>query len=126
MTGVRIDKLLWAARFFKTRSIAAHACELGRVSSNGPPAKPAREVKIGDKLQLKNESGEFQMEVLVLSEMRGPAPVARTLYRETEASQVLRVKLAQERKDTPHFEAFREGKPSKRDRREIDRVRGRG
>jgi ribosome-associated heat shock protein Hsp15 len=126
MTGVRIDKWLWAARFFKTRSIAAHACELGRISSNGQPAKPAREVKVGDMLQVKNEGGEFQVEVLALSEMRGPAPVARTLYRETEASQALRLKLAQDRKDTPHFEAFREGKPSKRDRREINRLRGRG
>jgi ribosome-associated heat shock protein Hsp15 len=125
MTGVRIDKWLWAARFFKTRSIAAHACEMGRISSNGQPAKPAREVKIGDLLQVKNEGGEFQVEVLALSDMRGPAPVARTLYQETEASEALRLKLAQERKDTPHFETFREGKPSKRDRREIDRLRGR-
>lgn len=125
MTGVRIDKWLWAARFFKTRSIAAHACELGRVSSHGQPVKPAREVKVGDLLQVKNDSGEFQVEVLGLSEMRGPAPVARTLYRETESSQALRLKLAEERKTMPNFEGFREGKPSKRDRREIDRLRGR-
>lgn len=126
MTGVRIDKWLWAARFFKTRSIASRACELGRISSNGQPAKPAREVKVGDLLQVKNDSGDFQVEVLGLSEMRGPAPVARTLYRETEASQALRQKLAEERKSMPNFEDFRDGKPSKRDRREIDRLRGRG
>jgi ribosome-associated heat shock protein Hsp15 len=126
MTGVRIDKWLWAARFFKTRAIATHACDLGRIQSNGHPAKPAREVKVGDLLQVKNDSGEFQVEVLMLSEMRGPAAVAQALYRETEASQELRAKLAEERKATPHFEALREGRPSKRDRRDLNRLRGRG
>ena len=125
MTGVRLDKWLWAARFFKTRSIATRACELGRIESNGQPAKPAREVHVGDMLQVKNESGEFQVEVLLLSEMRGPAAVAQTLYRETEASRQLRLKLAEERKLMPHFEAAREGKPSKRNRRELNRLRGR-
>ena len=124
-TGVRIDKWLWAARFFKTRSLAAHACELGRIESNGQPAKAAREVRTGDLLQVKNDSGEFQVEVLALSEIRGPAAVAQTLYRETEASRELRLKLAEERKAMPHFEALREGKPSKRDRRELGRLRGR-
>jgi len=122
---VRIDKWLWAARFFKTRSLAAHACELGRIVSNGQPAKPAREVRVGDFLLVKNASGDFQVEVLGLSEMRGPAPVAQTLYRETESSRELRLKLAEECKAMPHFEALREGKPSKRDRRKIDRLRGR-
>ena len=74
---------------------------------------------------MKNDSGDSQVEVLVLSEMRGPAAVAQTLYRETEASRELRLKLAEERKAMPHFEVLREGKPSKRDRREIDRLRGR-
>ena len=125
MTRVRMDKWLWAARFFKTRTLAARACELGRIESNGQQAKPSREVRAGDLLQVKNDSGEFQVEVLVLSEMRGPAAVAQTLYRETEASRELRLKLAEDRKAMPHFEASREGKPSKRDRREIDRLRGR-
>jgi ribosome-associated heat shock protein Hsp15 len=125
MSGVRIDKWLWAARFFKTRSIAARACELGRIASNGQPAKPAREVRIGDMLRVKNDSGEFHIEVLALSEMRGPAPVAQKLYRETEASRELRIKLAEERKTMPRVERWREGKPSKRDRREIARLRGR-
>jgi ribosome-associated heat shock protein Hsp15 len=125
MTGVRMDKWLWAARFFKTRSLAARACELGRIESNGQPAKAAREVRVGDRLQVKNDGGDFQVEVLVLSEIRGPAAVAQTLYRETEASRESRLKLAEERKAMPHFEAAREGKPSKRDRREIDRLRGR-
>jgi ribosome-associated heat shock protein Hsp15 len=125
MNGVRIDKWLWAARFFKTRSIASHACELGRVESHGQIAKPAREVKVGELLRIKNDSGEFVVEVLALSEMRGPASVAQTLYRETEESKALRAKMAEERKLMPVFERFREGKPSKKDRRVIDRFRGR-
>jgi ribosome-associated heat shock protein Hsp15 len=120
--AVRIDKWLWAARFFKTRSVAARACELGRIESNGHQAKAAREVRVGDSLRIKNDSGEFQVEVLALSEMRGPAAVAQTLYRETEASIASRRKLAEERKAMPNFEA---GRPSKRDRREIGRLRGR-
>ena len=125
MTGVRIDKWLWAARFFKTRTLASRACDIGRVESNGQRAKAAREVRVGDLLQVKSDTGDFQVEVLVLSEMRGPAAVAQTLYRETEGSRALRLKLAEERKAMPHPEALREGKPSKRDRRKIDRLRGR-
>jgi ribosome-associated heat shock protein Hsp15 len=123
--GVRVDKWLWAARFFKTRALASKACELGRVESNGQWVKPAREIRIGDLLRVKNESGEFHVEVVALSEMRGPATVARTLYRETEASIALRIKLAAERKAMPPVETMREGKPSKRDRRQIERLRGR-
>jgi len=122
---VRMDKWLWAARFFKTRSLAARACELGRIESNGQPAKAAREVRAGDMLQVKNDGGDFQVEVLAVSEMRGPAAVAQTLYRETEASRELRLKLVEERKVMLRFEGLREGKPSKRDRREIGRLRGR-
>jgi ribosome-associated heat shock protein Hsp15 len=122
---MRIDKWLWAARFFKTRSLASKACELGRVTFSGQLAKASREVKIGDMLQVKNEGGEFQVEVLGLSEIRGPASVAQTLYRETEASKELRAKLKEERRLMPDFENTREGKPSKRDRRQIGRLRGR-
>lgn len=125
VTRVRMDKWLWAARFFKTRSLAARACEFGRIESNGQPAKASREVRVGDLLRVKNDSGEFQVEVLLLSEMRGPATVAQTLYRETEASRELRLKVAEERRAMPHFEALREGKPTKRDRRKLDRLRGR-
>ena len=125
MDRVRMDKWLWAARFFKTRALAAKACELGRIESNGIPAKPAREVHPGDLLQVKTEGGDFQVHVLLLSEIRGPAAVAQTLYRETEASRELRLKLAEERKAMPHFEALREGRPSKRDRRDLGRFRGR-
>ena len=126
MPNVRMDKWLWAARFFKTRALAARSCELGRIISHGQPAKPSRDVRIGDMLQVKNEGGDFQIEVLQLSEMRGPAAVAQTLYRETEASRELGIKAAEERKAAMQFEFSHEGKPSKRDRREIDRFRGRG
>jgi ribosome-associated heat shock protein Hsp15 len=126
MTSVRIDKWLWAARFFKTRALAARACELGRIQSNGQPAKPAREVRIGDMLRVTNAGGDFLIEVLLLSEVRGPASVAQTLYRETEASRELRAKVAAERKAMMQFEELPAGKPSKRDRREIIRFRGRG
>lgn len=125
MIRVRIDKWLWAARFFKTRTLAARACELGRIKSNGQAAKASREVRAGDLLDVKNDGGDFQVQVLALSEMRGPAAVAQMLYRETEASRELRLKLAEERKAMPHLEASREGKPSKRDRRELDRLRRR-
>ncbi|HUS07081.1 MAG TPA: RNA-binding S4 domain-containing protein [Bryobacteraceae bacterium] len=124
MTRVRIDKWLWAARFFKTRTLAGRACELGRIESNGQRAKAAREVAVGDLLQVTNDGGVFQVEVLALSEVRGPAPVAETLYRETEASRAARLMLVEERKAMRHFEGAREGKPSKRDRREIHRFLG--
>jgi ribosome-associated heat shock protein Hsp15 len=122
---VRIDKWLWAARFFKTRALAARACELGRIVSNGQGVKASREVRVGDLMRVKNDSGDFEVEVLVLSEIRGPAPVAQTLYRETEASRASRLKLAEERKAMPRIESLPEGKPSKRNRREINRLRGR-
>jgi len=120
-----MDKWLWAARFFKTRSLAARACELGRVQSNGQPAKPAREVRAGDMLRIANDGGDFEVEVLLLSEVRGPASVAQTLYRETEASRELRQKVAAERKAMKEFEELPAGRPSKRDRRRIIQFRGR-
>ena len=125
MTSVRIDKWLWAARFFKTRALAARACQLGRIQSNGQPAKAAREVRIGDMLRVTNDGGDFRVEVLLLSEVRGPAPVAQTLYRETEASRELRQKVAAERKAMKQFEQLPAGRPSKRDRRRIIQFRGR-
>ena len=125
MTNVRMDKWLWAARFFKTRALAARACELGRIQSNGQPAKAARAVRIGDMLQVTNEGGDFQVEVLLLSEVRGPASAAQALYRETETSRVLRLKVAAEHKAMKQFESLPAGKPSKRDRRKIIQFRGR-
>jgi ribosome-associated heat shock protein Hsp15 len=121
---MRIDKWLWAARFFKTRSLATRACDLGRIVAAGQPAKPSREVRVGDRLQIKNEGGEFHVDALELSEMRGPAAVAQALYRETEASKEARIKLAEERKAMSPFDTPRDARPSKRDRRKIHQFRG--
>jgi ribosome-associated heat shock protein Hsp15 len=126
MTGVRMDKWLWASRFFKTRALAAKACDLGRIEANKQPAKPAREVRVGDMLQIGTEGGQFQVEVLALSEVRGPAPVAQTLYRETDISRELRMKAAEERRVLRDFTPAPLGRPSKRDRRKIIRFRGEG
>lgn len=120
-----MDKWLWAARFFKTRALAARACELGRIQSNGQPAKPARDVRIGDMLRVTNDGGDFQVEVVLLSDVRGPASIAQTLYHETEASRELRLKVAAERRAMRQFEQLPAGKPSKRDRRKIIQFRGR-
>src|SRR6202012_1968784 len=97
MTGTRIDKWLWAARFFKTREQASKACELQRILSNGQPAKPAREVRVGDLLHIKNEGREFDIEVLALSQQRGSASIAQSLYRETDESKEASRKAAEER-----------------------------
>src|SRR5260370_80235 len=126
MTSVRMDKWLWAARFFKTRALAARACELGRIESNRQPAKASRDVRVGDLLQVTNDGGVFQVEVLLLSEVRGPAAMAQTLYRETEASRELRLKVAAERKAMHQCETLPAGRPSKRDRRQIIQCRDRG
>lgn len=124
MISLRLDKWLWSARFFKTRALAARACELGRVQSNGLRAKPAREVHAGDRLRVENEGGIFEIEVLELSAMRGPATAAQKLYVESEASRDARMKAAQERKAMQEFAPAPEGRPSKRDRRHIIRFRG--
>lgn len=121
---MRLDKWLWAARFFKTRALASKACELGRILSNGFQAKPAREVRASDMLRVKNEGGEFEIEVLELSEMRGPAAVAQKLYRETDASKEARMKLAAEHKTMEQYAPMPARRPSKRDRRRIIQFRG--
>jgi ribosome-associated heat shock protein Hsp15 len=123
MSGVRVDKWLWAARFFKTRSMAARACELGRIQSRGQPVKPAREVQVGDMLQIRTEGGDFEVEVLQLSDIRGPAPIAKALYQETVASREARERAAAERKAMMHFNPAPVARPSKRDRRRILRFR---
>ena len=125
MTRVRIDKWLWAARFFKTRALASRACELGRIESNGQAAKASREVHAGDLLRVRNDGGEFQIQVLAVSDIRGPATVAQTLYLEADASKEARAKVAEERKAMLQFDILGEGRPSKRNRRELDRLRGR-
>lgn len=123
MVSVRVDKWLWAARFFKSRALASKACDLGRIRSNQLEAKPAREVHVGDRLHVKNEGGEFEIEVLEISEMRGPAAVAQKLYRETEASKAARLKAAEERKAMQQFAPIPARRPSKRDRRRIIQFR---
>ena len=125
MTGTRIDKWLWSARFFKTRELASKACELGRVTSNGVRAKPAREVKAGDMIQLENETGKFEIKVLELSQQRGPAAVAQALYRETDESQQARRKAAEQRKLMGPMDFAPAKRPSKRDRRLIHSFSGR-
>lgn len=126
MLCVRLDKWLWAARFFKTRALAARACGLGRIQCNGQPTKPAREIHVGNMLQVTNGSGDFQVEVVLLSDVRGPASVAQMLYRETEASREQRMRVAAERRAMREFEQLPAGRPSKRDRRSIIQFRGRG
>jgi len=121
--SVRIDKWLWAARFFKTRALASKACDLGRIRSNEIEAKPARDVHIGDMLRIRNEGGEFHIEVLQLSEIRGPAAIAQALYRETDASKEQRQREAAERKAMQQYAPLPERRPSKRDRRRIIQFR---
>ncbi|MCX7215109.1 MAG: S4 domain-containing protein [Burkholderiales bacterium] len=124
MDGIRIDKWLWAARFFKTRSLASEAVERGRVRVNGERCKPARALKLSELLDIDNGSTEWQVRVLALSDKRGPATVARQLYEDTpeglkrQQEQAERRKLFTEPADTIH------GRPTKRDRRQLDRSRG--
>ncbi len=125
MNGVRLDKWLWAARFFKTRTLAARACEMNRARVGGQPAKASREVRLGDNLQVQTETSTFEVEVLGLSDMRGPASVAQTLYSETEQSRKKREELAEQRRSMPTFEVVNAGKPTKKDRRRYDDFRGR-
>lgn len=124
MTGVRIDKWLWATRFFKTRALASKACDLGRIQSNGVDAKPAREVRVGDRLAVRNEGGLFEIDILALSEVRGPAAQAQALFKETEASAEARARVAAERKAMQEFMPLPDRRPTKRDRRHIIRFRG--
>jgi ribosome-associated heat shock protein Hsp15 len=124
MANVRMDKWLWAARFFKTRSLAARACELGRIQCHRQAVKPAREVRVGDLLEIRTEGGDFEVEVLLPTEVRGPRSVAQTLYRETEASRELRKRMAEERRAGMTFNPAPQNRPTKRDRRKIIQFRG--
>lgn len=119
----RIDKWLWAARFFKTRALAAKSCDLGRIRSNEVEAKPAREVRVGDMLRIRNEGGEFHIEVLGLTDIRGPAALAQALYRETDESNERRLREAAERKAMQDYAPIPERRPTKRDRRRIIQFR---
>jgi ribosome-associated heat shock protein Hsp15 len=120
MEEVRLDKWLWAARFYKTRSLAIDEIGKGRVSVNGQPAKPARSVHLRDRIELRREGTVRTVVVLGLSAVRGPAPVAQALYEETPESIAEREKQAQER----HFgsepaQSIEQGRPTKRDRRKL-------
>lgn len=125
MNGIRMDAWLWAARFFKTRTLAKKNCDLGRILSNSQLAKAAREVRLGDMLRISTEGGDFEIEVLGLSDVRGPASEAQKLYRETDASKEARAKAAAERRAAREFEVLPASRPSKRDRRRIIQFRGR-
>jgi ribosome-associated heat shock protein Hsp15 len=121
---VRIDKWLWAARFYKTRSLAADAIDGGKIEVNGDHTKPAKLVQAGDTVSIRLGAYEHIVIVRAVSERRGPATVAATLYEETAASRATREKLAEQHRMAPPAFVFEEkGRPTKRDRREIERFR---
>lgn len=122
--NVRIDKWLWAARFFKTRSLAADAVDRGRVRIDGEPVKPARNVKVNDKLVIDNGSDRWEVIVAALSDKRGSAPVARELYFETEESIAKRENDKTARRLFPEPSLDIKGRPTKRDRRAIEKAGG--
>ena len=119
---VRIDKWLWAARFFKTRSLAAHAVEGGKVRLNDERTKPSRNVKVGDRLAIDNGATEWEVVVDGVSDARGSATIAQTLYTETEESIARRQQEAERRRLFSEPGAALKGRPTKRDRRRIDRT----
>lgn len=121
---VRLDKWLWAARFFKTRSAATEAVHGGKIDVNGDAAKPARLLQAGDTVQIRIAPYEHTVIVTGLAERRGSAAVAATLYQETDASRALRERVREQLRMAPGFE-FSEGKPSKKERRAFEKVRGR-
>ena len=127
LVSLRIDKWLWCARFYKTRSLAAEEIAKGRISVNGLAAKASREVRPGDTVVLRQGPVQRVVVVRALSGMRGPAPVAQQLYEETAESIALREKAQELRRLAPEpAAALHEGRPTKRDRRDIDRARGWG
>ncbi len=121
---LRIDKWLWAARFFKTRSLAADAVEKGRVRIDGAPVKPAKEVRVGDRVGIEIERFVWQVEVLGICDVRGPASVAQALYAETQESREKRALEQERRKTYREPAAALHGRPTKRDRRTIDKLSG--
>lgn len=120
---MRLDKWLWCARFFKTRSLAVEEIGKGRISVNGQAAKPARELRVGDSVALRQPWGQRVVQVRALSLQRGPAAVAQQLYEETPESLQACEQAAQQRRLAPEPAAsLSEGRPTKRDRRHIERV----
>ncbi|MCW2314158.1 RNA-binding S4 domain-containing protein [Rhodoferax antarcticus] len=125
MDKLRIDKWLWAARFYKTRSLACDEIDKGRVQVNGLSVKPAREVKAGDSVQMRIGPIARTVTVLAVSDKRGPAPVAALLFQETQASITQRQDAAEQRRLAPEPAlAFTQGRPTKRDRRDAEKLRG--
>jgi ribosome-associated heat shock protein Hsp15 len=122
---MRLDKWLWAARFFKTRSIASSEIEAGHVLLNLDRGKPSKTVKVGDEIRLRLNQYTHVVHVLALSERRGPASEARQLYQETEASREERERLTEQRRLAPPMAYEQGGRPTKRDRRDIARVKRR-
>lgn len=122
---MRVDKWLWAARFYKTRSLASAAVDGGHVEINGERAKPAKNIKEGDELRIRLNQNTYVVHVRALSERRGPAPEARQLYEETEASRLERERLAEQRRLAPPPIYEEGGRPTKRDRRDMSRVKRR-
>ena len=121
---VRLDKWLWAARFFKTRSLAADAIAAGKVQVGGDRAKPAKLLQVGDGVRIRLGPYEHSILVRALSERRGPASVAATLYEETPDSVAARARLAEQLRMAPAAFVYEDkGRPTKRDRRELDRFR---
>ena len=124
MTTVRLDKWLWAARFFKTRSLASEAVDTGKVKVGGERVKPARSLRVGDALAIDNGAETWEVAVLGLSDKRGAASVARLLYAETPASIARREQLAEERKLFCEPGTTIKGRPTKRDRRQLSKAGG--
>jgi ribosome-associated heat shock protein Hsp15 len=122
-TSVRLDKWLWAARFFKTRSVAREAVSGGKVHLNGNRAKPGRSLSMGDELRIQRGEEEYIITVAELSSRRGPAPIARTLYEESEENRIRREQLAEQRKLEHQQNATRERRPDKRQRRRLVRFK---
>ena len=118
----RIDKWLWAARFFKTRALAVAEVENGRALVNGVRVKPAKALAVGDMLAIRAGHHQYVVEVLALSSRRGPPAEAQKLYRETEESRTARVALAEERKAQAQYSVLR-GRPTKKDRRDIEKLK---
>ena len=124
---LRIDKWLWAARFYKTRSLACDEIDKGRVHVNGLAVKPAREVKPGDTVQLRTGDIIRTLTVLAISDKRGPAPVAALLFEETAESKLLRQQATEQRRLAPEPAlTLTQGRPTKRDRRDGEKLRGGG
>lgn len=121
--AVRIDKWLWAARFYKTRSLAQQAVEGGRVRLDGERVKPARELKAGDALAISVGEYEWQVTVTGLAERRGSADLARSLYRESDESRARRQAMVEMRRLTPEPSQAIKGRPTKRERRALERLR---